>query len=187
MGGDVMNRFALLALLIALVVAAFSGAGSLSAARQEASPVSADCPATTSAENEALIARWYEEAINGHDVTVLNEILAPDIAHESGAFPEQPGVRVIMEALFTGFPDIQETMDEVISTGDTVVVRWTATGTHTGEFQGYAPTGKTATWTGINIFEIECGRIARVVTELDALSRLEQLGLVSEAAATPTR
>ena len=99
--------FVLLAILFALVL----GTGTLTAARQDASPASADCPATTPAENEALVARWYEEAINGHDATVLDEILAPDITHEAGAFPDQPGVRFIMEALFTGFPDIQESMD----------------------------------------------------------------------------
>jgi predicted ester cyclase len=87
--------------------------------------------------------------------------------------------------MLTGFPDITESMDEVITVDNKVVVRWTATGTHTGEFMGYAPTGKSATWTGINIFEIECDRITRVVTELDALGRLEQLGLAPAPEATP--
>ncbi len=181
-----MGPSARFVLVLALLATSFAAAITAAVARQEASPASADCLATTPAENEALVARWYEEAINGHDGSVFDEILAPDIAHESGAFPEQPGIRLIAEALFVGFPDIHETMDEVISVDDTVVVRWTATGTHTGEFQGHAPTGHSATWTGINIFEIDCGRIARVVTELDTLGRLEQLGLVSGPAATPT-
>jgi len=175
-------------LLLALVLAlcSLSLAGSVrTAALREATPLPERCPATTPAENEAIVARWYEEAITGHDVAVLDEILAPDVVHESGTFPDEPGPRVVLEALLTGFPDLTETMDEVISAGDTVVVRWTATGTHAGEFQGAAPTGKAATWTGITIFEIGCGRISRVVTELDALGRLEQLGLAPVPAATP--
>lgn len=174
-----MPRLMSLLVALTLIVGAVSGAGlAAGAARQGATPTSADCPSTTPAENEALVARWYDEAINEHDTAVLDEILAEDIAHDSGAFPDEPGPRFIMEALFVGFPDITQTMDEVISVDDTVVVRWTATGTHTGEFQGYAPTGESATWTGINIFQIECGRIASITTELDALGRLEQLGLL---------
>lgn len=155
------------------------GTGQVTGAIQsDATPTDAACPDTTPEENEALITRWYEEVINGPNPELLHELLAEDYAHESGSFPEQPGPHRILAALLTGFPDLQQTMDEVISTDDIVVVRWTATGTHAGEFQGHAPTGKTATWTGINIFEFECGRIVRVVTELDALGRLEQLGLL---------
>lgn len=174
-----MPRMSSALIVFVLILSALAGVGyGSAAARQEATPADADCATTSAAENEALVARWYDEAINGHDAAVLDEILAADVAHESGAFPEEPGPRFIMEALFAGFPDITQTMDEVISADDTVVVVWTATGTHTGEFQGYAPTGETATWTGINIFQVECGRIAGVTTELDALGRLEQLGLL---------
>ena len=47
---------------------------------QEATPVSppAGCPTTTEDENAAIARRWHEEAINHHDLTVLDEILAPD-------------------------------------------------------------------------------------------------------------
>jgi predicted ester cyclase len=48
--------------------------------------------------------------------------------------------------------------------------------------QDLAATGRKATWTGINIFRIECGRIVEVWSEVDALSRLQQL---TSAAATP--
>jgi hypothetical protein len=32
-----------------------------------------------------------------------------------------------------------------------------------------------ATWTGINIFRIKCGRIAEVWSEVDAVTRTQQL------------
>ncbi len=174
-----MSRFVTFAFALTLVVTLVAGAGPASgAAWQAASPTSADCPTTTPEENEAIVARWYDEVLNGHDVSVLEEILVENVDHESGAFPDEPGPRFIINALLAAFPDIAYTTDEAISTDNVVVVRWTATGTHTGEFQGHAPTGRTATWTGINIFEIDCGRIAGVITELDAIGRLEQLGLL---------
>ena len=55
------------------------------------------------------------------------------------------------------------------------MIRYRATGTHEGEFQGYAPTGKRVSWTGINIYRMECGRIAEIWSEVDALGRIEQL------------
>ena len=72
----------------------------------------------------------------------------------------------------------------MITEGDLVVIRYRATGTHAGEFQGYAPTGKRVTWTGINIYRIECGRIAEIWSEVDAQGRIAQL-TGSATAATP--
>jgi steroid delta-isomerase-like uncharacterized protein len=143
------------------------------------------CPTTTEDQNEAIARRWHEEAINTHDLAVLDEILAPDVTHESASFSDNPGPRAVLGALLTGFPDVQHTIDAVITEGDHVVVRYTATGTQSGEFQGMASTGKMATWTGINIFRIECGRIAEVWSENDALGRLEQL-TGAATAATPS-
>lgn len=179
-----MNRIVAVLMTVAIVVAGASL--TVGAARQEATPADGACATTTPAENEAIVARWYDEVLNGQNAAILDDILAAEVAHESGAFPAEPGPRFIIEALLTAFPDIAYTTDDPISTDNAVVVRWTATGTHTGEFQGHAPTGRTATWTGINIFRLECGRIAAIVTELDAMSRAEQLGLLPGAAATPT-
>jgi predicted ester cyclase len=121
---------------------------------------------------------------------VLDEILAPGAAHDSATFVDNPGPRVVLGALLTGFPDIQHTVETVITDGDLVVIRYTAAGTQMGTFQGYAPTGKRITWTGINIYRIECGRIAEMWSELDALGRIEQLAVTATeatpAAGTPT-
>ena len=121
---------------------------------------------------------------------MLDEILAPDPAHDSASFAANPGPRAVLGALLTGFPDVQHAIDAVITQGDLVVVRYTAAGTHAGEFQGYAPTGKSVTWTGINIYRLECGRIAAIWSEVDSLGRVAQLASTApgatRAAGTPT-
>jgi hypothetical protein len=38
------------------------------------------------------------------------------------------------------------------------------------------------TWTGVNIYRLECGKIAEQWSELDGIGRLQQLGVL----ATPT-
>ena len=150
---------------------------------QEATP--AACAATTEAENEAIARRWHEEAINGSNLDVIDEIVSPDVVHRAGTFPDGEGpqaVKAVLGALLTGFPDVRHTIEQVVTADDLVIVRWQAAGTHEGEFQDLAPTGKPVTWTGINIFRIECGRISEEWSEVDGLGRLWQLGVLG----TPT-
>lgn len=145
----------------------------------------AACPVTTEKENAAIALRWHEVAINGGDLDAIDEIVAPDVVHHSGTFPDGVGpeaIKTVLGALLTGFPDVRHTIEQVITGDDFVTTIWQAEGTHEGEFQGYAPTGKRVTWTGINVFRIKCGRIAEEWSELDGLGRLRQLGVL----ATPT-
>ena len=70
--------------------------------------------------------------------------------------------------------DLIET-DLWITQDEYVVERYTATGTQDGPLGDLPASGRTATWTGINIFRIECGKIVEVWSEVDALSRNAQL------------
>ena len=144
----------------------------------------------TEAENAAIASRWHEDTINNHDLAVLDEILAPAAALDSATFADNPEPREVLGALLTGFPDVQHTVEAVVTEGNLVVIRYRASGTHEGEFQGSAPTGKSVTWTGINIYRLECGRIAEVWSEVDALGRIAQLTgtgtAATPAAGTPT-
>ena len=162
--------------------------GQLTRARaQDATPAAspaAGCPATSEEENAAIARRWHEEVISNHDLAALEEILAPDAPQDSATFADNPGPRAVLGALLAGFPDVRHTVEAVITDGDLVVVRYRATGTHDGEFQGYAPTGETVTWTGTNIYRIACGRIAETWSEVDALGRIAQM-TSNEAGAAP--
>ena len=51
-----------------------------------------------------------------------------------------------------------------------------------GAIQGYAPTGTSVTWSGMNMFRFACGRIPGAWSGVDGLGRLLQLG----GMATPT-
>ena len=180
-----MRRLTIGSSFLVLVIAGFlAGGAATRVAAQEATP-DAGCPVTSEEENIAIARRWHEEAINGHDLDVIDEIAAPEIIHHAGTFPDGVGVdavKGVLGALESGFPDVQHSIEHVIADGDLVVVRWTAQGTQSGEFQGLAPTGKSVTWSGVNFFRFECGKIAEEWSEVDGLGRLQQLGAV----ATPT-
>jgi steroid delta-isomerase-like uncharacterized protein len=149
---------------------------------QEATP--AACPETTEVENETAARRWHEEAINQGDLSLIDEIVAADIVHHAGTYPDGLGPEAVTAVLgsLAAFPDVRHTIDLVMASGEYVVINFQAEGTQDGEFQGYPPTEKRVNWSGINIFRFECGLIAEEWSEVDGLGRLAQLGLL----ATPT-
>jgi predicted ester cyclase len=58
-----------------------------------------------------------------------------------------------------GFPDLTIAVEDVMAEGDRVRARVTMRGTHSGEFQGIAPTGKRVEVRAIDMFRIEHGKI----------------------------
>jgi predicted ester cyclase len=148
----------------------------------------ATCPATTEAENIAIARAWHEEVINRRNPAALQDILAPQVVHHAaGGYPSvmnAAGVAGMMDDFLRAFSNLRYNFDFFVVQDDHVVERYTATGTQTGPFQNFPP-GRTATWTGINIFRIECGRIAEVWSEVDAVSRSQQLS--GTPTATPAR
>jgi len=70
------------------------------------------------------------------------------------------------------------TIDDVIAEEDKVVVRWTNRGTHVGDFAGIPATGRTFTFTGIDIYRIQGDRLAEHWHVIDQLALLGQLGLL---------
>jgi steroid delta-isomerase-like uncharacterized protein len=147
------------------------------AASPAASPTA--CAATTEAQNEAIARAWHDEVINKRNPDALKDILAPTVIHHAaGGYPQlldEGGVTSMMGDFLAAFPDLHYQFDFFIDKDNYVVERYTATGTQTGPLGNLPPTGRTATWTGINIFRIECGKIAEVWSEVDAVSRTQQL------------
>ncbi len=137
------------------------------------------CPATTEAQSLAIARAWHEDVINRRNPAVLRDILAAEVVHHAaGGYPKvmnAAGVTAMMGDFLTAFPDLRYTFDHFIVRDNHVVERYTATGTQQGQLGDLPPSGRTATWTGINIFRIECGRIAEVWSEVDAVTRRQHL------------
>jgi predicted ester cyclase len=136
------------------------------------------CADDSAEANVATGRRWTEEVYTGKDLAVLDEILDPSAIHHGAAFPDAVGVEAIKEALagtFASFPDITLTVDATIADGDLVVVRWSGTGTNDGPWLGMESTGKSADFTGTNVYRFACGKIVESWSEMDALSVLRDL------------
>jgi len=79
--------------------------------------------------------------------------------------------------LVAPFADVHAAVEDMITEGDKVVLRWTWGGTHTGEFWGVPPTGMQVTVTGISILRIEGGKIVEEWGEMDNMGLMAQLGV----------
>lgn len=161
--------------------------GPISGVAQEATPM-ADCPVTTPEENEELVTQYWEEVWWGDQGTIA-EIVSPDEVHHWGIGGDTTGIDAFNERwalFFEAFPDLEFTVDQVIVDDNLAATRWTATGTHRGEWLGIAPTDREVSWQGINIFRIECGQIVESWGEADHLGLLSQLGAIDIPAAVAT-
>jgi len=72
------------------------------------------------------------------------------------------------------------TIEDTVTEGDRVVVRWTNAGTHIGEFAGIPATGGTFSIAGIDIYRVDHNLLAEHWHVVDQLSMLGQLGLLPQ-------
>ena len=117
------------------------------------------------------------------DLPLVDEITTEDYVEHDPVFPEPiRGRDALKEAIATfreGAPDLTKSVDETYVDGDTVVVTYTATGTHEGEIMGIAPTGRSIEVDGVFVYRVEDGRLAEGTDQWDALGLLDQLGSLS--------
>jgi len=131
-------------------------------------------------EHKAIVRRFYEEVWNGGDVEVAREILADDyIRHDlrpTKAAAGGVGMASIARAFREAFPDLQMEVEVLLAEDDFVAARWTSTGTFTGTWGDVVPTGKRATFSGVNIFRFAGGLVVELWNHRDDLGLMQQVG-----------
>jgi steroid delta-isomerase-like uncharacterized protein len=132
--------------------------------------------------NVSLVRRFFEEVLNKTDMKVAEVILAPNFVMYYPTTPEPlhgvEGLKTVHLSYIAGFPDWQFRIEEEIPAGDKVVIRWSGSGTHSGDLMGIPPTGKRVNLTGISIFRLAGGRIAEDRVEANALRMMQDLGVI---------
>ena len=110
-----------------------------------------------------------------------DELISPNVVHHfNSSLKPIVGLKANKEfntSLFQGFPDIEQTIEDIIAEKDTVVYRTTIRGTHTGEFLGIPPTNKSVQINDFTLLKIASGRIVEWWYECNLLELMTQLGL----------
>jgi steroid delta-isomerase-like uncharacterized protein len=119
------------------------------------------------------------ELVNGNEIDKLDEVFHADVvdhdpAPAQGSGPQ--GFKDFFTTMRTAFPDLQIAPQAVVADDEHVSLAYTITGTHQGEFNGIAPTGKRIEARGVQIGRFEDGKIIERWGSSDELGILAQLG-----------
>lgn len=128
--------------------------------------------------NKILVRRWFHDVLNQRDLDLAKQICARDISFRAWHWPELNGFEGLEQFLATlenSCPDFHYAIEEMLAEGDKVFVRWTFTGTHSGEIMGIPPTRKFVTVPGTATFRLVNGKIAEHFGYWDALGMLQWL------------
>ncbi len=135
------------------------------------------------------IARESIGAWNAHDPEHLVKLLAKEYVAESDTLSVptrgHEGARQVMKTYVRAFPDLHFDVEQMLASGDHVVTRWRATGTHRGELMGVQPTNRHAETHGCTVGEFKNHKIVREWLYWDTGNLLRQLGVLPTAAPAP--
>ncbi len=133
-------------------------------------------------QNMEVVRNYFKELDKGN-AEVFREVYAPDAAYY---FPSGITEPMSLEQEIEQFkmfhnaiPDLVHNIEEIISAGDKVIVRFIARGTHTGEIEemGIPATGNEVEISSIIIFRIENGKVVEERQEADMLGFMLQFGM----------
>ena len=132
--------------------------------------------------NKAMIRQFVEVVKNQRHLEQLGEIFQADYHEHNGTVasfgPGITGYQNFLGHLFAAFPGDTVSIDEIVAEGEMVVYRGTETGTHTGVFLGIPATGKSATWTEIQFFRFQDGKVVEHWVDVDLFGWFTQLGIL---------
>ena len=133
-------------------------------------------------DNKALSRRFLEEFWNQKNLAAVDALLAPEYINHIGPHrlpAGREGLKSLASIYLTAFPDLHFTIEGQFAEGDRVVTRLTVRGTHQGNLQGIAPTGKSIVITGIAIDRIASGKIVEGWANFDEVGLMRQIGVIT--------
>jgi predicted ester cyclase len=129
--------------------------------------------------NRALVQQFFDKVMNAGNTDAIADFCVAGSMFAGGLEGQ-------VKAMKTAFPDIQFTVDDILSEGNKVAVRVTTHGTNSGPLIGLPafgrfetpvpPTGKSVTHSGTYVFTVSDGKIVSYAAELDQIGLLRQLG-----------
>jgi steroid delta-isomerase-like uncharacterized protein len=126
--------------------------------------------------------RRFVDFINTASQQLAEELVSPHaVFHVPGrAEPVRgpAGYLAIIGMMRGGFPDVQWTLEQTVTEGDTVAARFTMRGTHRGAFFGVPPTGRPIQIQAMNFYRLAGGKIAEERGQPDLLGLMQQIGAV---------
>jgi steroid delta-isomerase-like uncharacterized protein len=127
-------------------------------------------------------ARSYFEAVGARDPEAMASHWSPEGVEELVPLtvlrgPDQ--IASFFRELFTAMPDLETTVQRIVTDDSHAVVEWRQAGTFTGgPFQGIEPNGRRIEMRGMDMFEVEDKQILRNTAYYDGAAVPRQLGML---------
>jgi len=132
-------------------------------------------------DNKQIVRRFMDECWSQGKLDTVSELVAANCRIHDPVFPAltsgADNLRGHIGTCRSGFPDLKFAIDDTIAERNEVVVHWTGTGTHKGQFLGMSPTNKRVSVSGTTIFRVEGSKIAEQWSHWNLNSMMEQLGV----------
>ncbi|MEX0864076.1 MAG: ester cyclase [Acidimicrobiia bacterium] len=127
--------------------------------------------------NEAALMRAVE-AWNSGNVDSYMELYAQNLKLHAGTydFPDRAAVERMYKGFHAATSGLVLYIHESFGDEDKLAVRYTVTGTHTGELMGIPPTGREFSMTGITIMHFDGGKVVERWDFDDSSEVLSRLG-----------
>jgi steroid delta-isomerase-like uncharacterized protein len=132
--------------------------------------------------NSIEIITRFEHAFRASDQAAIDELCDPDLVDHNPAPGHEPtlaGFKQKVAGFDSIFPDLEEDLQDIIASGDTVATRWVVTGSLQQEFMGIPATGQTVRVEGMNFYRLKDGRVTDIWTQFDGVGMMQQLGAVA--------
>lgn len=125
-----------------------------------------------------------QEVWNRGDLALVDELVTDDyVEYDPVRSDPIRGPETLKERVAEyrqGIPDLTRIIEEMFVDGTTVVIPYTAAGTHEGEFLGIAPTGRQVEVEGIFTARVETGYLVEGTDMWNAFGLLRQIGALPE-------
>ena len=133
-------------------------------------------------QNKAVVRKFFEEVINKGNLELISELFAPNWVNIDSMLPPLEGlegVRNLVKIFHSAFPNLHAEILDIVAEGNRVAVAFSESGTQSGELMGFPPSGRSVKITGIGIFRLVDGKLAENRVNVDMLSILQQIGVVT--------
>jgi predicted ester cyclase len=121
--------------------------------RKASCPGEEEGPVSGEENNKALVRGFFEEVWVKGNVAAVDEFMAADYFEHPrpSTLPHgTEGLKQLIAAYRTAFPDLKMTLDDIFAEGDRVAFRWNVSGTHLGDWLGIPSTGNHITATALS-------------------------------------
>ncbi|GAA3991166.1 hypothetical protein GCM10022247_07560 [Allokutzneria multivorans] len=128
--------------------------------------------------NMAAMREAYATLVSG-DLDACVEMLTPDFVANLPGLPEPIRSRDVWrmgaEAMLKGFPDLEIEVEHMAAEGDQLAVRARFRGTHKGEFNGVAATGRSVDFWSVEYYRFVDGKVAEEWVAPDMGNLMQQI------------